>query len=89
MTTPAIPTPEQVRSLRTTSVRDFQQGLKNLGLTVREGGSHLRIETANGAFVWSMPLSRATPQALLNCRSHLARRVAAMRTQHYGGNDTH
>lgn len=75
MTDPAIPTAAQVRAIRPTSVQALKQGLKKLGLTVREGGARLLVEIVDGIYIGSMPLSKATPQALLNCRSYLVKQV--------------
>lgn len=85
MTESAIPTPEQVRSLKVTSITVFRKGLTGLGLRVTNGGAHLRVETADGAFVGTAPISPSCPHALKNCRAWLARRVGEMRDQHAFG----
>lgn len=84
---PAIPTPEQVRSLKVTSIAVFRKGLTGLGLRVTTGGAHLRVETADGTFVGTAPISPSCPHALKNCRSYLAKRIGQLRRQ--GDNSTH
>jgi hypothetical protein len=68
-----------------TSVKALRKALKGAGLRVVPGGSHLRIETADGTLISSMPLAKATPQALLNCRSYLAKRCEAIRERRDNG----
>jgi hypothetical protein len=78
MTNPRIPTPAQVRTVPVSSVRVMRAGLKRIGLCVNPGGSHLRVTTAAGAFVGTLPLTPSCPHALLNCRAFIARRVAEL-----------
>lgn len=85
MKEPAIPTAEQIRAMPVTTVKALRKALKDAGLQVVPGGSHLRIETADGTFISSMPLAKATPQALLNCRSYLAKRCEAIRARRDAG----
>ena len=77
----AIPTGAQVRAMPVTTVKALRKALEGAGLQVIPGGSHQRVETADGVFIGSMPLAKATPQALLNCRSYLAKHVERVRTQ--------
>lgn len=80
MTDPAIPTPEQIRQMPVTSVKALRNALKSAGLTVRAGGSHLRVELSDGTFIGIMPSTTDYPRSLLNCRSYLAKRVAELHT---------
>lgn len=80
MKDPAIPTPEQIRRMPVTSVVDLRAALCKAGLIVRPGGTHQRIETADGAFVGTLPWTPSDRRALLNTRSWLAQRVGQIRT---------
>ena len=75
MTDPAIPTPEQVRAMPVTSVKALVDALRDAGLTVRNGGSHLRVETADGRLLGGLPATPSHSRSLRNARSHLARRA--------------
>jgi len=82
----AIPTGAQVRAMPATTVKALRKALEGAGLQVIPGGSHQRVETTDGTFIGSMPLAKATPQALLNCRSYLAKHVERVRTQRDNSN---
>lgn len=76
MKEPAIPTPEQIRVMPVTSVATFCKALAGAGLHVNPGNrNHLRVTTAAGVFVGTVPSSPSCPHALRNCRAWLARRV--------------
>ena len=62
-----------------TSVKALRDALTEAGLHVRLGGAHLRVETADGVFVGTMPHTPSDHRNLLNTRSDLARRVAQIR----------
>lgn len=59
-----------------TSVKALRDAPTEAGLHVRLGGAHLRVETADGVFVGTMPSTTGYPRSLRNCRSYLAKRVA-------------
>lgn len=81
----AIPTPETIRNMPISSVRVLRRALTKAGLTVTTGGSHLRVETVDGVYVGTMPITPSDQHALRNCRAWLARRVADMRKQRTTG----
>lgn len=80
----AIPTPETIRRMPIDSVRVLRRALTKAGLTVTTGGSHLRVETTDGVFVGTLPITPFDPHALRNCRAWLARRVGAMQAERAG-----
>ena len=79
---PAIPAPCQIRRMPATSVKALCKALARAGLRVRPGGAHLRVETAAGVLIGTVPNSPSDRHSLLNTRSDLARRVERMREQH-------
>lgn len=70
-----IPTPVQIRKVPVTSVRKMCDGLESAGLRIEYGGVHLRVTTADGAFVATVPHSPSDRRSLLNTRAWIARRV--------------
>lgn len=78
MSKPRIPTPEQIREVPVTSVRAMCDGLESAGLRIEYGGVHLRVTTADGAFVATVPHSPSDWRALRNSRAWIARRVAML-----------
>lgn len=83
---PAIPTPEAIRAMPVTSVGALRKALTKAGLTVRNGGAHLRVETADGTLLGGLPLTPSNPRSLRNNRAWLARRAAEIAGQHRDGN---
>jgi hypothetical protein len=77
----AIPAPDAIRKMPVDSVRVLRRALTRAGLTVTTGGSHLRVETADGAYIGTLPITPSDPHALRNCRAWLARRAEAMRAE--------
>ncbi len=86
MTDAAIPTPAQIRRLPVTDVRRFCKALRKAGLLVDHGGAHLRVTLPGGRFLTTVPYTPSDRRALLNGRSHLARRIAEIADQRAGGN---
>lgn len=86
MTDPATPTPAQIRAMPVTSVKALTTALRQAGLSVEYGGSHLRVETADGRFIGGLPLTPSNPRSLRNCRAWLARRIGETAGQRYESN---
>lgn len=76
-----IPTRAQIRAVPVTSVRDLCDGLESAGLRIEYGGVHLRILTADGAFVATMAHTPSDWRALLNSRACIARRMHELATR--------
>ena len=70
-----LPTPEQVRAVPVTSVREMCDGLESVGLRVWPRGSHLRVTTASGRPVGTLPATPSDSRSLLNTRAQIARRI--------------
>lgn len=70
-----IPTPEQIREVPVTSVRDMCDALESAGLRIEYGGVHLRVTTSDGRFVATLPHSPSDWRSLRNSRAWIARRV--------------
>lgn len=81
MKEPAIPSPAQIRRMPVDSVRALSEALVRAGLTVRPGGTHLRVETAGGLLLGILPHTPSDPRSLLNTRSGLARRAGEMQAR--------
>lgn len=75
MTRHRIPTPAQVRAVPVTSVSTMRAALEAIGLTVRPGGVHLKVTTASGTFVGTLPLTPSDWRSLMDSRSLIARRI--------------
>jgi len=75
MTRRRLPTPAQVRAVPVTSVREMCDGLESVGLRVWPRGSHLRVTTASGRPVGTLPATPSDSRSLLNTRAQIARRI--------------
>lgn len=84
MTRRRLPTPAQIRAMPVTSVRDLCDALEAAGLIVEPGGSHLRVVTARGVRVGTLPHTPSDHRTLRNCRSDMAHRIAAIRQRRPG-----
>lgn len=65
-----------------TSVADLRAALTEAGLVVRPGGSHQRVETADGVRVGTLSCTPSDCRNLRNTRSDLARRVGEIRASY-------
>jgi len=75
-----IPTPAQVRAVPVTSVSVMRAALEAIGLTVRPGGVHLKVTTASGRYVGTVPLTPSDWRSLMNSRSLIARNITEIHT---------
>lgn len=75
----AIPKPEVIRAMPADSVRNFCDALENAGLTISHGSSHLRVTTARGALLGTVPYTPSDHRSLLNTRARMAKRAGEMR----------
>lgn len=82
MTRRRLPTPAQIRAMPVTSVRDLCDALEAAGLIVEPGGSHLRVVTARGVRVGTLPHTPSDHRTLRNCRSDLVRRITEITSNH-------
>jgi hypothetical protein len=80
MPRPRIPTPAQVRAVPVTSVSVMRAALEAIGLTVRYGGVHLKVTTAAGRYVGTVPLTPSDWRSLMNSRSLIARNITEITT---------
>jgi hypothetical protein len=63
-----------------TSVQALCVSLKSAGLRVENGGSHLRVLTADGAFVATVAHTPSDWRSLKNSRACIARRMHELAT---------
>lgn len=63
-----------------TSVAALRDALKNAGLIVEQGGTHLTVRTPFGALLGAVPLTPSDWRSLMNSRSLIARNLAEITT---------
>lgn len=64
-----------------TSVAVLRAALESAGLTVRNGGTHLRVTTADDVLLGALPLTPSDWRSLMNSRSLIARSITEITTQ--------